>query len=452
MCASLRGLAAIDVLQLEVLDHGVLRGLGLLHARRQDLLEQLEVLELILLGELHIELDVEVTEVVVAVGRHTLALDNLDSTCRENVRLMRRGRGWRGEAHTRSDDLAWSDGHGQPPVIKMLNVDGTTAKSSEQVDLGLVEEVVVLALEARVGLLLNLENDVAGQNTGHLVTLAAELNLVAVLHTTVNVDVENLALHGGLLAVTALAAVLLTDDLTLAIAVGANGLESLDHGTHLAHHGLHTGTIAAGTRLDSTLLTTATITTRADDGLLKGQLRDLTAVDILEVDLVNVMNGTSLLGALVTHATTEHAAETTTAAEELSEKVLGAHTTASTAMLKTLLTKLVVKATLLGVGEGFVSVRQFLELLSGFGVVCVLVYEEVALVHTPRYFVKSTALAFQIRTYQGGTSEHPSCRQTSVGPQKPSGEPNRLTVSFCEMQNQPGLAKTQNIPPRYRKT
>lgn len=111
---------------------------------------------------------------------------------------------------------------------------------------------------------------------------------------------------------------------------------------------------------------------------------------------MNVVDGTSLLGALVTHATTEHATETTAAAEELSKEVLGAHATASTAMLKTLLTELVVEATLLGIGEGLVSGRQFLELLSGFGVVCVLVCKDIALVKTPRSFVKSTAFAIQV--------------------------------------------------------
>ena len=62
----LRALASVNALQLEVLDHGVGRGLGLLDAGREDLLEELEVLQLILLGELDIELDVKVAVVVVA--------------------------------------------------------------------------------------------------------------------------------------------------------------------------------------------------------------------------------------------------------------------------------------------------------------------------------------------------------------------------------------------------
>lgn len=257
----------------------------------------------------------------------------------------------------------------------MLNVDGATAKSGEQVDLRLEEQVVLLALETGVRLLLDLEHHVSGHDAGHLVTLATELDLVSVLDTLVDVDVEDLALDNGLLSDAALAAVLLTDDLTLSTAVGADSLEALDHGTHLAHHRLHTGTATAGTRLDGALLTTAAIASRANDRLLQSQLRNLAAVDILQVDLVHVVDGASLLGALVAHATAEHVSETAAAAtEELGKEILGAHATTGTAALKTLLTILVVDATLLGVGQDLVGVGQFLELLGGLRVVAVLVF------------------------------------------------------------------------------
>lgn len=253
-------------------------------------------------------------------------------------------------------------------------MNAAASKSGQKVDLSLVEEVVVLALEASVGLLLNLKDNIARHDTGHLVTLAAELNLVAVAHTLVNVDVQHLALDNGLLAATLLAAVLLADDLALTIAVRADSLEALDHGTHLAHHGLHTATVAARALLDGTILATAALTARTDDRLLQGQLGDLTTVDILQVDLVHMVNGASLLGACVAHATTEHSAKSTTAAEELREQVLGVHTTTGTAAFQTLLTILVVDLTLLGVGKNLVGVRQLLELLRGIGVVLVLVY------------------------------------------------------------------------------
>jgi shikimate 5-dehydrogenase len=78
--APLRALAGVNVLQFEILNHRISRRLRLLHTRWQDLLQEIEVLELILLRELDIELDVQVTEVVVAVRGHTLALDHLDGT------------------------------------------------------------------------------------------------------------------------------------------------------------------------------------------------------------------------------------------------------------------------------------------------------------------------------------------------------------------------------------
>ena len=282
----------------------------------------------------------------------------------------------RGRKHTRNDNLAGSDVHGHPPFIKVLNVDSTAGKSGKQVNLSLVEEVVVLALEAGVGLLLNLKHDITRHDTGHLVTLTAELNLVAIAHTLVNVDVEHLALNDGLLAITLLAAVLVTNGLSFTVAVRANCLEALDHGAHLAHHSLHTATVTASALLDSTLLTATAITASTDNGLLEGQLGHLTLVDIFEVNLVHVVDRPGFLWAGVTHATSEHSAEgaAAAAAEELREQIFGVHATTAAAMLQAFLTKLVIQLTLLGVGQTLVGVRQFLELLRGLWVVGVLVF------------------------------------------------------------------------------
>lgn len=226
----------------------------------------------------------------------------------------------------------------------MLDVDGATAESREQVNLSHVEKVVTLALEPRVGLRLDLKHNVSRQDTRHLITITTELDLMSVLDTLVNVDMEHLTLDDGLLTTAALAAVLLADHLTFTVAVGADGLEALDHGAHLAHHGLHTGTTAARAGLDRTFLTTAAIAARADHRLLQSQLRHLAPVDILQVNLVNVVDRPSLLGARVAHATAEHAAERAAAAEELREEVIGSHSAAhATTVLETLLTKLIVE-------------------------------------------------------------------------------------------------------------
>jgi len=174
--------------------------------------------------------------------------------------------------HTRRDRLAGWNGDGEPSVIEMLNVDGTASKSRQKINLCTVEEVVVLALESLVGLLLNFEHHISGQCARQLVTLTTELDLVAILDTPVDVDVQNLPLDNGLLTLAALAAVAVADDLSLTVAVRADGLEALNHGTHLAHHGLHTSTVTASARSDCTLFASTSIATRANDRLLKCQL------------------------------------------------------------------------------------------------------------------------------------------------------------------------------------
>ena len=77
----------------------------------------------------------------------------------------------------------------------MLNIDGATSKSSQKINLGLVEKVVTLALEARVRLLLNLELNITRFVARHLVTFAAEVDLGTALDTLVDVNVQHLALN-----------------------------------------------------------------------------------------------------------------------------------------------------------------------------------------------------------------------------------------------------------------
>jgi hypothetical protein len=228
-----------------------------------------------------------------------------------------------------------------------------------------------------VGLLLDFKYDVSCLDSGSLVTLALELHAGAAADALVDVDVEDFAVDNGLLAVALLAAILVLDDFTLAITVRADSLEALDHGAHLAHHGLHTMAVTAGALLDSTLLSTDAGALGADDGSLKSKLRNLAAIDILEGDLMGVVNGTGLRRTTVpTHAAkhASHAAESTAAAEELGEEVLGGHAAATSTALESGLTILVVHCALLGIGQDFVGVGDLFELVLGRGVVGVLVW------------------------------------------------------------------------------
>lgn len=255
----------VEILEAGGLRHSITGGDVLDGGSGENLSESLESLGVIgpvLLGELDVELKVHVAEVVVPGRRHTLAANHLDSICNKSAG----GRcTMQGKIHTLRDSLAGEDVNGQPSVIEVLDVDGTTSQSCNKLNIAVIKQIIFATSEASMGLLLNLENDVTCLNTWCLVTLASELDLGATADTLVDVDVEDLAVDSGLLSVALLAAVLLLDDLTLSVTVGADSLEALDHGTHLAHHGLHTVAITASATLNRTLLSTKAFALRAND-------------------------------------------------------------------------------------------------------------------------------------------------------------------------------------------
>ena len=78
-------------------------------------------------------------------------------------------------------------------------------------------------------LLLKDDHHVAGDDSGCLVSFTVEGDLLAVLHALVNMDLEDLALALSLLSLALLAAILLLDDFSLAVALRA-------HSLHLLHH------------------------------------------------------------------------------------------------------------------------------------------------------------------------------------------------------------------------
>jgi hypothetical protein len=84
---------------------------------------------------------------------------------------------------------------------------------------------------------------------------------------------------------------------------------------------------------------------------------------------------------------------------------------------------LVVQLSLLRVGEDLVGVGNFLELLFGIGVVCVLVYSGMVSNAGP-----SSGFQGCGGTYQGGTSEHWSCKPSSAPAQWLWERPERLSV------------------------
>lgn len=261
----------------------------------------------------------------------------------------------------------------------MFNKDGASGQRCHQVDVAVVKKVVVLASETCVWLLFDFKDDVASVNAGGTVTLAFEFDAGAALHTSVDVDVENLSVDNCFLAVALLATIFVLDNLSFTVAVGASSLEALDHGAHLSHHGLHTVTIAACAALDGALLSSTTLTLGADDGSLKRQLGNLSSIDVFQGNLVCVVNSASLRRTAGLTATAEHASEAAeaTAAKELGEQIFGGHATTTAAALETRLACLVIDISLLRVGQHFVGVGNFLEFVLSLLVAGVLVYKNV---------------------------------------------------------------------------
>ncbi len=121
------------------------------------------------------------------------------------------------------------------------------------------DEVDPVPLEQRVLLLVQDDDDVPRLEAGLLVALAAEGDLLPVLHALVDVDLEDFSLPIDLAAVALLAAQLGVDPLTLTLALAAHGLDLLHHpGSKLLNTDLHTSTPTIRTALDCSLLATNT--------------------------------------------------------------------------------------------------------------------------------------------------------------------------------------------------
>lgn len=292
---------------------------------------------------------------MVAVLGHTLAFNDLDGA--------------------RGDDLAGDDLNNEELTVEVLDGELTTGKSGQQIDLDRSMQVVALANKSLVGLLVNDKDDITRNDIRTLITLASKSNLLLVDHTLVNVDLEDLALLQGLLAVAGLASVLGVDNVTLTVTVVTNGLVSLDHGAHLSRHKSHTLTLTGSTGLDSALLAALTITLGTQHCSCQGKLGNFTLVQVSESGLESVHDITGALGArrlpAAKHAA--HTAHASHASKEVGEDVVGVTAHAASTAGQALGSVLIVNLTLLAVGEDLVGTRDLLELFSGLRVVLVLI-------------------------------------------------------------------------------
>ena len=182
------------------------------------------------------------------------------------------------------DALARVDLDPQDPVVQMLDVELSSSQSRQQVDLGLDDQVVPVPLEPRVFLLLDNKDNITRFDSRSLITLAGELDLVSALHTLVDVNLEDLALLRRLLGVTRPTLVLGVHNLSGSVTFTTGLLNLLDHRSELTQVNLDTLSLTSATLLDGTLLSTESVAGLADGRFRKGELLNLSLVEIFEAD------------------------------------------------------------------------------------------------------------------------------------------------------------------------
>jgi hypothetical protein len=159
-------------------------------------------------------------------------------------------------------------------------VELSSSQSSQKIDLSLANQIISIPLESGVLLLFDDKNDITGLDTGSLITLAREFDLVTTLHTLVDVNLQDLSLLHRLLSVTVLALVFGVNDLSGSFTITTRLLNLLNHRSKLTQVNLDSLSSTSSTLLDGSLLSTKTIAALTDDGFRKGELLDFTLVEV----------------------------------------------------------------------------------------------------------------------------------------------------------------------------
>ena len=105
----------------------------------------------------------------------------------------------------------------QSSIVQRLNCLLHTSQRLSQVDVHLDDEVLAASLELLVSFLVQDDNDVPWLQARFLVALAAECNLLSVLHPFVHLHLQDLPLPVDLPPVTFLTPQLGVDSLSLAV-------------------------------------------------------------------------------------------------------------------------------------------------------------------------------------------------------------------------------------------
>merc|ERR1719412_1272202 len=243
-----------------------------------------------------------------------------------------------------------------------------------QVDVHLYDEVLAASLELIMSFLVQDDNDVPWFQSGLLVALAAECNLLSVRRTFVHLDLEDLPLPVDLPPVTFLTPQLGVNPLPLTVTLLTHGLDLLHHaGPELLDPHLHPGASAGGTLLHSPGLPSDTLASITDDVLLQGQLPHCPVVHVLQGhgQLVDKIFGSSR-ASLTT--TTEWVSATKKHVKYV-HGVAGETSTAHSALLDGLFSALVVETPFFRVGQHLVGVGNLFKLLAGIGILIRMIFE-----------------------------------------------------------------------------
>lgn len=172
----------------------------------------------------------------------------------------------------------------QHPVIQVLDGKVTTRNRRQQIHLCRTVQIIPLALEPIMLLLLHHNDHIARLHARGLITLPVEAHLVARPGPFVDVHIQHLALLRRLFAVAGLAAVLGVHHLARALALVTRLLDLLHHGSDLAKHDFDTLAATRGTGGDGALFAAAALAAFADGRFGEGELLVLALVEVFEGD------------------------------------------------------------------------------------------------------------------------------------------------------------------------
>lgn len=119
----------------------------------------------------------------------------------------------------RLNDFAWLVLYADSLSVEVSQDEIDSCQSLEETNFFLDEKVSTSALEGGVCLLLDLNDNITGLNSGIFVSLTVEYVFLSVRSTLIDLDLDDLLFLDDLLSIASLALIFLVDDLALAITV-----------------------------------------------------------------------------------------------------------------------------------------------------------------------------------------------------------------------------------------